>query len=687
MAATAPPVAPNKGPTTYGLLYQDQLNALPLGYAALYHRHDVANNINGDVLLRHTLQASQAIPKVYLCLVRTGVNRVEIIAPHRPTSYAVDQIRNTPWDDRNFAFLGDVRPGNYIKMVEFPDNAFEITGAQRVPTVDNTTALLAASPTRPILLPLAGNAPDSEDIETRMMVQVPQEYIGLVLGRSLTPRRAWEELAGSIIGDGRENECAHLLNWLRVALTLQANPADATAPLPPQNYAGTMETVFPGLNDDDDIQHHRWNILRQDLPALDGTNLNATDQMIHLVGALRQDRATERANDDARRMVQLEAKNPSETKFKHTALDWMRFSGVTDEDDLPVIYKDLANADKAEHLAVLRNHLKQRVRQFGAATEQMPVASKELLEIVKQAKFSCEPHELNDLTLGLQPFGVGLFVGDSLSKTAQARADGYELMLQGAVNPTLSEQATFSTKEVRIPQDLFSTEMMLCTLSVILDVLQGPNAPLAQAYRSFCVRSWKVIATTLHIEGMQDPSVFAQVIPGILRWLQLHLLNHIRLLQEGARNPPVPDFGQLTNLVLMHEWHQLPQLPSHYRLDLIEEKKREHQPTAPTTPTTPTGHTPPETEVKKAKLMLNAGVKDVWKTHMEASAKRLKDLEKFAPESKETDPRTKQKMTVCLSWHLLGQCYENCRRHKTHRALNTTEQQGVQKLVDEQLQS
>ena len=119
------------------------------------------------------------------------------------------------------------------------------------------------------------------------------------------------------------------------------------------------------------------------------------------------------------------------------------------------------------------------------------------------------------------------------------------------INSALSEQATFSTKEVRIPQNLFSTEMMISTLSVILDVLQGPAAPLAQAYQNFCARSWKVIATTLHIEGMQDTSV-SQVIPGILRWLQLHMLSHIHLLQEGVRTPPVPDFVHLTNLVLMH---------------------------------------------------------------------------------------------------------------------------------------
>jgi hypothetical protein len=164
MAAAAPPAVPGRGPTTYGLHYKNLHNVLQGGYGPLYHRHDITNNTDGAVLLRQVLLASQAIPKVYLCLVQNANNRLEIIAPHRPTPYALDTIRTTPWDDRNFAFLGDVRPGNYIKMIEFPDNAFDITGAQQVPTLDNTTSVLAANLAINVLREMAANAADSEEV-------------------------------------------------------------------------------------------------------------------------------------------------------------------------------------------------------------------------------------------------------------------------------------------------------------------------------------------------------------------------------------------------------------------------------------------------------------------------------------------------------------------------------------------
>jgi hypothetical protein len=686
MAAANAPTAPGRGPTSYLAFYEGLPNLLAASYEPLYARHAIANGVNSNVLLNQAVRSSQAIPKVYLCLVRNAALRFEILAVHRPTAYTQNPLRTTPWDDVNIAFIGDIAPGNFIKTVEFPDDAFTLTGAQVVPTIDGVTALLATHPNARVLPPVILGAPDTQEIETRSLVQVPQEYVRLVLSHRLSPRQAWEEVAGAIMNDNREVECEHLLTWLRVAVTQQVNAADAAAPLPPANFLGNMHVAFPALDEDEDLHLHRWTVMRQDLPALDESNMSATAHMVSLVGALRTDRAVERANDDARRLQDTEPKLPSETKFKHTTIDWMRFCGVGDETLLPDLYGEIANHDKGEHLSLLRTQLKLRVRQVGAATKQVPVASKELLEMIRTANYFCEPHELNDLTLGLQPFSVGLFVGDSLSKTTQARAAGYEQMMQGTVNPTLAEQATFVTKEVRIPQDIFTTKMMLCTLSIILDVVQGPTAELATAYRNFCKHSWDEIAVKLHVQSVHNPSLLAQVIPGILRWLQLHIQNYIRIVMEGAQHATIPDFHQLSNMVLMEQWHQLPHLPSHYRLDLIEEAKKEaaFRRTPGTTPGPPTGEPPPRTG--RANVVMNQVVKTTWKASLEASNKRLKDLDPHAIDTEITDPKTGKKVSICFSWHLLGQCYENCRRCKTHRALTPAETTKVQKVVDDHLQ-
>ena len=182
-AASGPP----KGPLTYMEWYDSKPDPLSGGYGPLYERHAIANGIGGHTLLRQAVQATQAIPKVYLVLVQR-LGAYEIQTMHRPTTYELDPISQTGWDGRHFAFLGDVRGGNIIKTVEVPADVFEFAGAQKVPTIDNMTALMAAHPDVELLGPMAANAPDSEEVDTRLCLQVPQPYVRIVLDRRLTPR-------------------------------------------------------------------------------------------------------------------------------------------------------------------------------------------------------------------------------------------------------------------------------------------------------------------------------------------------------------------------------------------------------------------------------------------------------------------------------------------------------------------
>jgi hypothetical protein len=133
-------------------------------------------------------------------------------------------------------------------------------------------------------------------------------------------------------------------------------------------------------------------------------------------------------------------------------------------------------------------------------------------------------------------------------------------------------------------------------------------------------------------------------------------------------------------MVIMEQWHQLPHLPTEYQLGAIEKAKAKTSPK-------PESERPTETATPGKKTMkLNAGLNAEWKAHLEASTKRLKDLETLAPASSDTDPKTNKKLSLCLGWHLLGQCYDNCRRAKTHRNLSTAEEVAMQKLVAENLQ-
>ena len=97
-------------------------------------------------LLTRVLASRHSVPKVFLSLVEHG-GIYQSVLVHRLTLYANHPYQPSPWDNLVLRFGGDVLPGNHIELLRFPGNAFEVTGAQVVPTVAGMHALLAAAPT------------------------------------------------------------------------------------------------------------------------------------------------------------------------------------------------------------------------------------------------------------------------------------------------------------------------------------------------------------------------------------------------------------------------------------------------------------------------------------------------------------------------------------------------------------
>ena len=597
--------------------------------------------------------------------------------------------------------MGDIRRGsNFIKTVTLQHDIFTSTDSQRVPTLETMDDLWKADYAKELLDRVASSDRASESISTRHVIPVPPPYVPLVFGKVLTPREAWTLLSTAITADARTAACRPLLDWLRVASTSRRSPTE------PATALGDLHDAFPPVTDDSQIDRHRWNIIVCDLPALGplaaSTNNSPStaagqQQLIDFLTALKADRAAERAQDEARRAADKTDKLPSATKYKTIARDWMAFCSIADESDLPPIYIQLVNADKGEHLALLRNAIQERARHPDAATSHTPIVAKETKEMVLAARFGVEPHLVSDLSLGLQPFALGLFLGNELSKTIDLRATNYETMLQGISAPTLGEQATFSTKEIRIPQDPFTAGMMLCSTSVQLDVLQGPHHAFATAFRHFCLKQWPSIATTIHMSSRYNSALAKSVIPRILRWVQTHMVTYAHQLMRnnGSLSTPLPPFSELLSLISLQQFHMLPELPDSYRLLPADTPLSGPKP-APPTRSDHNGSPPQQSSDSNTKqksatnngrggsLVTNPHVTAEWKQRLESSSKRIRDISSKAPASTDTDDKG-QPLPVCLSYHLRGHCYTSCNRLKTHRPLSEPETAAVATLVAEQL--
>lgn len=183
----------------------------------------------------------------------------------------------------------------------------------------------------------------------------------------------------------------------------------------------------------------------------------------------------------------------------------MRFANVHQERDLPQVYHDMANATKGERRKVFQRALLARSNEAGAATSMTPVVTKELYEMIINGELGPPPHQLDDLAKGVTPFSCGYIKGTAQATTVEVKAQAYDLTMEGQVAPNLAERDTFRTDAVPLPTSIFQTFQMIKACSLVLDVTQELNAPLAAQTRNFCLVEVPHLVANLQTKFDTDP--------------------------------------------------------------------------------------------------------------------------------------------------------------------------------------
>ena len=511
------------------------------------------------------------------------------------------------------------------------------------------------------------------------MVPIPPTYVHLVLDRALSPRTLWEQLGGAIINDGREMECGELLTWQRYALTLRKDPGGTPTTLPPGSSLGAIGTALPTLRVDAPLQSHRWSILRQDLPALDPARLAPTDQVVHLVQALRDEQAANRLAETEARSRASAPKTPSAT-FPQTARRWRTYCLASEDAGLPSIYTTWANATKAERRVAFQAALEERVNTGLGASRITPLDLKELYEIVLQGRFAASYHEVDDLTKGLQPFTCG-FQSTERDRDVASRASQFDQMMAGLVAPSLAEQETFRTKEVPLPTTVYQLGTQLGCTSVVFDVVLGPTHPLAQDLRSFCLNEWPLVEAALSTSS-DDSTLVLQI---ILRWFQIETLAYFRSLSMG-RTAHTPNFQEVTAIIERRAYHLLPPLPRQYLAPAPVSRPAVSTAEGPRPaghPSGTTGNVAADNRRDPGPRTNNPSTVPEWVAAFNMSNTTIRALKDFAPNTHDRD--TQASVPICLSYHLRGSCYENCQRAATHRALSATERRAMSAFIAQRL--
>ena len=678
MAAAPPPTHGTATPpaVTYTQRYGRQRDALE-GYYGQFlapYAHDSTRTHTS--LLTRVLASGHSVPKVFLSLVEHG-GTYRSVSVHRLTLYANHPYEPSPWDNLVLGFGGDVLPGNHIELLRFPGNAFEVTGAQVVPTVAAMHALLAADPTAPAVGPFHDGEPDTQTIRSRNVLPVPPAYINIILDKTLTPRELWDQLGGAIIADGREEECTLLMQWMLMALTRRPGATNTAPPLGPWNSLGNLPMVYPVMRVDAALQHHRWEILRSDLPALDPSRLAPSDQMVGLVEALRTEQAAVRQEQAEARNRAAAPKEPSEA-FPQTAVLWQRYCGVTTDAQLPSLYHTWANSTKAERRVALQAALDERVNSGLGASRVTPLATKELYELLFQARLASHVHEAEDLTKGASPFTCGYQVGERDQDVA-VRAHRFDQILLGHTNPTLAEQETLRTKDLPLPLTIYQFTTQLGCFSTVLDVALGENHPAAVTLRNFCLTEWPNLEHSL--QGMPDD--VRPYLPSMLLWFHKRFGAYFRGLLSG-RPLPVPRLELFTELIEFRSFHNLPPMPRRYIQRPPETTPLTLTPLRDPAPTAgPTGDPGPRRD--PGQRVTNPNPVAQFTEAYSASGRRIADLRGSAPST--TDRGTGNPVDLCLSYHLRGACYANCQRASTHRNLSAPERRLMTTFIAQHLPS
>jgi hypothetical protein len=588
---------------------------------------------------------------------------------HRLQRFEPQLGRPTPFDGMGFAFHGDVAHGQVPPSVEWPANAFhQVNAAVRVPQRPAIEDWLAANPDADLMDPPDGGAADTELVRVRNCMLVPYRYVRLLFQHSMSPREAWEQLAGALDNDGTAPDCQPLIDWLRVALVRQA----AGQPSRLARNAPTVPLSTPALVE------RRLAIVQRDLPNLirapgPGGGLAVATHLGTLVADLRQNRLA----DEARRALDAE-RTPEKYYGAVGVAKLLRICQVATADGLPRLWTDLASAPKKQDLVTIQqafDHVSNAVLNMPGT--RIPVTP-DIAGKIRSLGFEMTDEE--DLTTGLHPFTFG-YQDQSEVAAAYEMAERYQIIQQGLGAPTLSEAAEFARPtRTKLPRTLTEATISYGNFRVALHVLLGGQHAVTRAYDAFW-STWNASQAHLLNIRTRTPGLFPAL---TVRWIQLRVSFWFGQQALTNANVAAPDFVQLLREIrLQTPWE--PYFPDRY-LGAPPAAEAASRSSA----TAPRAGPAPATSSGGAAGGAGAGSNAQTRGTLERKSSplnqafqpfvdlnlRVRDVLQRAGPSNRV-PTNSSGVEMCMSYHLKGMCNTNCSRRGDHRDHTPAEDQAL----------
>ena len=180
-------------------------------------------NARSSQLYKQVFTTTEVQPHVYLMLTQHEGGDAVISVLHHPYRHVAPM--GSTVGKLDVAFMGDMRGLLPPTVVYFPEEGFGHTGNLLVPKPETLDQAFAGDPNLLAVGPYETGEPGTDTVATRPIIYLLPKYAPIALANpTMTPRKAWESIAGLIrTGDDSEVQVQAmqpLLDWIRAACTL-----------------------------------------------------------------------------------------------------------------------------------------------------------------------------------------------------------------------------------------------------------------------------------------------------------------------------------------------------------------------------------------------------------------------------------------------------------------------------------
>ena len=529
---------------------------------------------------------------------------------------------------------------------------------------------------------VVAGAANTENITTRFMVPIfSPEYQALAVARGkFTPEALVTELLMPMQANNQLQGMTELVQFIQAVNYKRNNPAAPGTEILPGNVLGDMAVVLPAFDYDADIRRYIRNTLAADLPGLRSAPPRAPDATADAVIAMR-DTILAREAADARRANKLLSK-----KYPLVVDRFVRACNALDETGVSAMYnEDVRQSKKSELRGVIQQRLNARASTIGSMGSVPPVVTKELMELIVNGCYAPDWHEGDNYSAGINPFSCGITTTVELGQNLGNQMMGLDAAQSGGAVVAFSDLQRFNNNKIAVPTDGDSTEEQLKACGLVIEAIQGDVHPHTHEYARWLRDEWPKVKAQLKYGGFDQTSIWTS----LLVWMTNMMHLYFREVSRDA-GAPLPTYRRIVQKIAAREWVP-PPLPTRYLPPVAPGRAAALPPTTPNSgavpPQAPGGRTPATatTDTRGGLPVLNTNHRnESWITAFEGSSVKLGELRDHSPLIR-GNPADTPENHICLSYHLRGKCYTNCRRSGSHRSLDQGERQQMGAMVEAKL--